>query len=349
MKLFSSLFLLFSICAVTHAQKSVKVGAIGFYNFENLFDTVDQPDKLDEEFTPTGKRLWKDDIYREKQQNLAKVVSELGTDLSPDGLAILGVAEVENRKVLEDFVRQDAVQDRDYQIIHYESPDRRGIDVALLYQSKYYQVTESKAIPLMIYNDTGERVYTRDILLVGGSFDGDPLYVLVNHWPSRSGGVQATAEYRNAAAAICRNISDSLRRIDAMAKIIIMGDLNDDPVSPSVRQILSAKRKAKQVGKNDFFNPMYDFFKKGYGTLAYRDAWNLFDQILLSQGLTHSSVEGYRFYQARIHQREYLLQSSGQYKGYPFRTFAGNTYLGGYSDHFPVCIFIIKPVRAREH
>lgn len=329
---------------VSVAQKKAKVGAVGFYNFENLFDTEDHPEKLDEEFTPTGKRLWTEEIYREKQQNLARVVAELGTELSPDGLAVLGVAEVENRRVLEDFVQQEAIKDRNYQIIHYESPDRRGIDVALLYQSKYYQVTESKAIPLMIYNDAGERVYTRDILLVGGTFDGDPLYILVNHWPSRSGGESATRDYRNAGALRCKEISDSLSVLNPANKVIIMGDLNDDPVSPSVKKIIRAQAQAGRVRPRGFFNPMYEYYKKGFGTLAYRDAWSLFDQILLNYPLVDPQNDGYRFYRAHIHNPSYLIQKKGRYKGYPFRTFDFDNYMGGYSDHYPVYVYLVKEV-----
>lgn len=344
MKLLSSLFLFLACYGTALSQKSVKVGAIGFYNFENLFDTEDHPQKIDEEFTPTGKRLWTDELYQEKQHHLAKVVSELGTELSPDGLAILGVAEVENRKVLEDFVQQDEVKDRNYQIIHYESPDRRGIDVALLYQNKYYQVTESKAIPLMIYNDTGDRVFTRDILLVGGTFDGDPLYILVNHWPSRSGGESATREYRNAGALRNKEISDSLTTLNPAAKVIIMGDLNDDPISPSVKNVIKAQAKADRVRPKGFFNPMHEYYKKGFGTLAYRDAWSLFDQILLNYSIVSKKAGGYRFYRAHIHNPSYLIQKKGRYKGYPFRTFDFDNYMGGYSDHYPVYVYLVKEV-----
>lgn len=325
-------------------QKNVRVGAIGFYNFENLFDTTDDPEKLDEEFTPTGKRLWTEAIYHEKLQNLARVVSELGTELSPDGLAILGVAEVENRKVLEDFVQQEQVRDRHYQIVHYESPDRRGIDVALLYQSKYYKVTESRAVPLMIYNDQGERVYTRDILLVGGNFDGDPLYVLVNHWPSRSGGESATRDYRHAGALRCKQISDSLSTVNPAAKVIIMGDLNDDPVSPSVKKVLRAQSEIDKVKAKGFYNPMYDLYRKGIGTLAYRDAWSLFDQILLNYPIVDPGTAGYHYYRVHIYNPNYLIQKKGQYRGYPFRTFDFDNYMGGYSDHFPVYVYLVREV-----
>jgi len=189
--------LLFVVVQTVFGQtKNVKVGVVGFYNFENLFDTEDDPAINDEEFLPNGDRKWTDDLYQEKLDHLAKVVSEMGTKLSPDGVALLGVAEIENRKVLEDFVQRAAIANRRYQIVHYDSPDKRGIDVALLYQEKYFKVTYSKNYPLELYTASGERKYTRDILYVAGLFDGEPLHVLVNHWSSRGGGAEAIG-YRN--------------------------------------------------------------------------------------------------------------------------------------------------------
>lgn len=335
---------LFFLGQAAAQQQSFKIGCIGFYNFENLFDTLDTPDISDEEFTPRGPKNYDTRLYREKLDNLARVVSELGTDKTPDGVSILGVSEVENRSVLEDFVQHPKLIARNYQIVHYDSPDHRGIDVALLYQPKYYQVLGSKAIPLLIYDDNGERRYTRDILLVSGRYDGDPLHVLVNHWPSRSGGESATQEYRNAGALVCKNVSDSLMRADPKAKIIIMGDLNDDPTSPSVRKVLAAKGNKKQVKPNGFYNPMEAFYKKGIGTLAWRDAWNLFDQLIINKPLIDPRTGGYQFYQAAVYNERYLTQKTGQFTGYPFRTFAGDNYLGGYSDHFPVYLFLVKAV-----
>lgn len=323
-------------------EKQYRVGAVGFYNFENLFDTEDDPDINDEEFTPAGLRKWVPELYQEKLTNLARVVAELGTELTPDGLALLGVAEIENRKVLEDFARQPLVANRNYQVVQFDSPDRRGIDVALLYQPKYFKVTGSRAIPLVIHDDAGERIYTRDILFVSGEFDGETLHVLVNHWPSRSGGEARTQPYRNAGALLCKQVADSLTKADPAAKILIMGDLNDDPVSPSVRKVLAAEGDPKEVRSRGFYNPMYDLYKKGIGTLAYQDAWSLFDQIILSKGLLNARAPGYRFYRVNIHNPAYLYQKSGHFKGYPFRTFAGDVYAGGFSDHFPVYVYLIK-------
>lgn len=324
-------------------EEKVKVGVIGFYNFENLFDTVDDPKINDEEFLPESAKKWTEDLYTKKLDNLAKVVSELGTKLSPDGVAILGVSEVENRKVLEDFVKRPAVADRDYQIVHFDSPDKRGIDVALLYQKKYFKVTYSKNYPLKLYGENGKRKYTRDVLYVAGLFDGDPIHVMVNHWSSRGGGQRAIA-YRNAGAAKCRAISDSIMAVNPNAKIIIIGDLNDDPSNESVKKILGAKAKKKKVKEKGFYNTMYDKYKKGFGTLAYNDAWNLFDQLIVSKGLINKEVPGYHFYQSHVYRKDYLIQKFGHFKGYPFRTFSGDNYIGGYSDHLPVYMYIVKKV-----
>ncbi len=339
-----SLFIVLTTIQISFAQsKNVKIGAIGFYNFENLFDTVDDPEINDEEFLPEGDRKWTDDLYQEKLDHLAKVVSEMGTQLSPDGMAILGVSEIENRKVLEDFVARKAVADRHYQIVHYDSPDHRGIDVALLYQEKYFKVKYSKNFPLDLYDSKGNPKKTRDILYVAGEFDGEPLHIMVNHWSSRGGGHDAIG-YRNAAAAKCKTIADSIMTVNPNAKIIIMGDLNDDPSNDSVKKVLGAKARQKKVKDKGFFNTMYAKYKKGFGTLAYNDAWNLFDQLIISKGLINKKVPGYHFYKSYVFRKDYLIQKFGHFKGYPFRTFGGGSYIGGYSDHLPVYLYIVKEV-----
>jgi endonuclease/exonuclease/phosphatase family metal-dependent hydrolase len=319
-----------------------KVGCIGFYNVENLFDIYDDPQTNDSDFTPEGSYRYTQEIYEDKLGKLAQVISELGTEITPDGVSILGLAEVENRKVLEDLSQHPLIKDRNYQIVHYDSPDQRGIDVALFYQPKYFLVTGSRSIPLNILRDDGSRLYTRDILHVTGIYDGEPLHLLVNHWSSRRGGEAATQPYRNAAALVNKQIVDSLTQEDSNAKILIMGDLNDDPISPSVRQVLGATRKKEQTRPGGLFNPFFDYYKKGIGTLAYRDAWSLFDQIMLSYGLVNPKAGGYQYFRTRIFNEPYLVQKTGHFKGYPFRSYAGGEYLGGYSDHFPVYVVLVK-------
>jgi len=329
------------LCALASAQERAQIAAVGFYNFENLFDTEDDPAIDDEEFTPDGRNRWTEIRYHTKLQQLAQVVSELGTELTPDGLALLGVAEVENRKVLADFSLEPKVRDRNYQIIHYDSPDRRGIDVALLYNPKYFSPLHSEAIRVPLFEPNGDTIFTRDVLYVSGLFLEDTLHLLVNHWPSRRGGQKASEPRRIAAAMKNKQISDSLRTRNPQANILIMGDLNDDPVNRSVKKVLDATNRPDKLGPKGFFNPMYDLFKQGIGTLAYRDAWSLFDQILISPGLL-SGEEGLWYYSAEIFNPPYLQQQTGAFQGYPLRTYGGGTYLGGYSDHFPVYVYLVR-------
>ncbi|MEM9885397.1 MAG: endonuclease/exonuclease/phosphatase family protein [Bacteroidota bacterium] len=338
-----TILLLFLVQIAFTQEKQYQVASIGFYNFENLFDTEDDPAIRDEEYTPEGSRTWDAAKYTEKLERLGEVVQKIGTDLNPDGLALLGVSEIENRKVLEDFAAHPSVAARDYQIVHYDSPDERGIDVALLYQSKYFQPISSRAIPVEIFIN-GVQNFTRDVLHVEGVLNGDTIHVFVNHWPSRRGGERRSAPYRNMAADTVKNVVDQLLAKNHDARIIIMGDLNDDPTSPSVKKHLAVKYEKRQLFESDLYNPMYAFHKKGIGTLAYRDVWNLFDQIILSESLVQPEGNTYRLYKAAIFSEPFMLQTKGRYKGYPKRTFAGGKYDGGYSDHFPVYMHLIKEV-----
>ena len=284
------------------------------------------------------------DLYKDKLGNLAKVVSEIGTDLSPDGLALLGVCEIENRKVLEDFVKQELVADREYQIVHFDSPDKRGIDVGLLYQPKYFEIDTSESLSITDFiMDGGDTLFTRDILYVSGWLDGDLIHIYVNHWPSRSGGEKRSRPRRNYCANKVKKHMTKILEKDAEAKILVMGDLNDDPLSPSVKKYLGGKGSKEDLGHSDMFNPMVSMYKKGNGTLAWRDTWNLFDQMIFSPSWLNNE-EGFSHYKTKIHKKRYLVQKIGRYKGYPFRTFDGDMYVGGYSDHYPVYTYLTKPV-----
>jgi len=336
------LFVIFDASA-QEKKDEYKVASIGFYNLENLFDTLDTPTTNDADFLPTGRLLWNTEKYISKQANMAKVIAEIGTELNPDGVAILGVAEVENAKVLEDLCTQDAIKARGYKVVHFDSPDERGIDVGLLYQPKYFTVTGSKSYPVnLIDPKTGGRDYTRDILYVTGKFDGETIHVMVGHWPSRRGGEEASASSRAAAALVCKHVADSLMAADENAKIVIMGDLNDDPDSPSLTKVLGTKGETKDVKKGGLYNTLYSDFKNGNGTLAYRDSWNLFDQQIVSHAFVNKKSGGWQFYKALIFKRPWLMQSEGAYRGYPFRTFVGDIFMNGYSDHLPTYIFILK-------
>ena len=327
-------------------KKVFKALTVAFYNLENLFDTENDPITFDDDRTPDGKDRWTLDIYEDKLKKMARVISEIGEELTHNTPVIIGVSEIENRKVLEDLINQPALLSKNYGIVHFDSPDRRGIDVALLYQKEIFKVTNSSNHELILYDteETDRRVYTRDQLLVSGVLDGDKIHFIINHWPSRSGGEARSRPKREAAATLNRKIIDSLQNQDPYAKIITMGDLNDDPSNGSVKKILGAKGKKVRVGDFDLFNPMERMYKKGVGTLAYRDGWNLFDQIIISGQLLKKDFSSYRYYKAGIYNKPYLSNRSGQYKGYPFRSYANGRYTGGYSDHFPVYIYLIKEV-----
>ena len=219
---------------------------------------------------------------------MAKVISEIGKEVSGTTPAIIGVCEIENRKVLEDLVNQEPLLKKDYGIIQFDSPDRRGIDVALLYRKKLFTPTNYKAHELFIYdnNDVTKRIFTRDQLLVSGMLDGEKIHFIVNHWPSRRGGEERSRPKRIKAAKLNRQIIDSLFSKDPYAKIITMGDFNDDPSSPSVKKHLFAKRKSKNLKMKELYNPMEEMARQGLGSLAYRDNWNLFDQIIISTELS---------------------------------------------------------------
>jgi predicted extracellular nuclease len=343
MKALTLTFACLLFCLTLHAQKSeYQVAAIGFYNLENLFDTLDSPLTNDADFLPKGRLLWNTEKYISKQAHMAKIIQLLAADKTPDGLALLGVAEVENRKVLEDLVVQDAIKDKKYQIVHFDSPDERGIDVGLLYQAKYFTVVEARALPVHLMESDSSRDFTRDVLYVNGLFGGEPLHVLVNHWPSRSGGESASAWRRVEAAKVCRQVVDSLLAADENVKIIVMGDLNDDPNNKSVADILRAVRSTKKQKDEELYNPMYDKFQNGVGTLAYRDAWNLFDQIIVSKGLVKKKAGGWQFYRSVVFSEPWMFQEDGMFRGYPMRTFVGEIFLNGYSDHLPVYTLLLK-------
>lgn len=340
-KLLAALFV-FACLQAPAQKKDYRPLVIGFYNLENLFDTINNPSVNDEEFLPTGPRNYNSAVYFDKLERLAAVISQIGTDISPDGPAILGVAEVENDTVLTDLVKQKLISQRDYRIVHYDSRDARGIDVGLLYNPRYFKVEASNNLYVPLPGGSKDAYYTRDILWVKGQLDGETVHIYVNHWPSRSGGEKRSAPGRNAAAQVCRNHIDSITKAEPMAKILVMGDLNDDPVNESVAVILNAKGSADQVRKSGLFNPWMELYKKGIGTLAYQDAWGLFDQIIISHAWLDRDQEGFFYFQPRIFNRPFLVENTGKYKGYPMRTWDGNTYRGGYSDHFPTYLIFLK-------
>lgn len=258
---------------------------IGFYNVENLFDTVNDTLINDEEFLPEGKKAWTLEKYKQKIASTASVIAQLGKGVCKDGLSLLGVSEIENETILQDLVAHPLLASRNYGYLHKDSRDKRGIDVGLIYDKDVFQPLDTRSFYVDISKgDTTNYRKTRDVLLFSGLLDGEVIHVTVNHWPSRSGGEKRSEHGRIAAAKVNRMILDSLLVKDPDAKLIVMGDLNDNPDNDSVKKFLQAKKKEKKVADGEMYNPMLELYDKGLGTTAWRDRWSLFDQIIVSAG-----------------------------------------------------------------
>lgn len=373
-----------------------RTAAVGFYNVENLWDTVKSVDYIDatlpahhvnfhrsvpldslkyleitkdykgpwdydrikgqkvvrkqvlsDDFTPKSNKNYTYNIYQQKLKNIAQVISEIGFKYTKTAPAVVGLVEVENRQVVEALTQQDALKKYDYGVVHYNSFDARGIDVALIYQKKRFTVTNSYKKELVLFREDGKREYTRDLLVVSGILDGEKVAFFVNHWPSRRGGEAVSMPKRNAAAALLKQEMDALREKNPNIKLIAMGDFNDDPISPSFKNHLKAVGNEKELNEEySYFNPMYKMYKKGVASLAYRDAPNLFDQIIYSKNLiSNSSAEEYTVYRTEVYAPAYLINKQGNYKGYPFRSWDGDKFTGGYSDHFPVFTILQKEAK----
>lgn len=376
MKRLSILLLFLSLLTGSAIAQKLKLYGVAFYNMENLFDTQHDEGKNDHDFLPDGSYQWTQEKYAAKLHNMAQVVSELctevGTVKNPVGAAVVGMSEVENRRVLEDLLKQPTLSGRGYEIVHFDGPDRRGIDVALLYNPKAFKMERALLIPnitasaekpaedLGFYTDgtgqvqaysskngelRGDTTYiTRGFLLVSGRIDGEKMHFIVNHWPSRG----ATSPARERAGRQVRLLKEALLKHEPNSKIIIMGDLNDDPdnVSISGAEALGAKHEKEKCGPTDLYNPWWHtLLKRGIGTLCYNNKWNLFDQILLTGNMLTGDRSTLQFYGHAVFTRDYLLQTEGRFKGYPKRTTAGGTWLNGYSDHLPTQVFLIKQAK----
>ena len=333
-------FLLLALLALVFASAKAQGGqrdlySVAFYNMENLFDTIHDINKDDAEFLPGGRYDWGTRKYTSKLKRLAQVLTELSRNKVPQGPAFIGVAEIENSRVLDDLLKQPGMEQ--YRYIHYEGPDKRGIDCALLYDPLQYEITATKLVPSEPFQ--GDTVHpTRGFLIVEGMLAGEKLSVIVNHWPSRG----AESPVRIHAARQVRALTDSLRGEDKRMKIIVMGDLNDDPMDESLA-VLGAKKYPKEVKKREFYNPWWETLEDmGVGTLVYRGKWNLFDQILLNRNLLKEKKNRLRYDHHEVFMRDYLFQQDGQYKGTPLRTHGGRNWLDGYSDHLPTIIYLRK-------
>lgn len=341
--LLSALLLLFAVAGF--AQKTPY--KVMFYNFENLFDTINDPDVLDEEFTPDGPKRWNTVKYERKLGNLERVLFDIAA-LDRDYPAVIGVSEIENRSVMEDLAAMPKLAPAHYRVVHYDSPDARGVDVGFFYRPDVFRLEGSAPIRFTMEDNPDFR--TRDIVTMWGTIEGEPFYFMVAHWPSRLGGKEASAPKRMRAAELMRRAADSVLRLDPSTRVVMMGDFNDDATDKSITEVLGARPDRRKLAAGDYYNPFIEVLKAGYGTLAYQDVWNLFDNIVVSANLATGDDGGLRIVKAgpkarfygNIFSRPYMIQREGQYRGYPLRTFVGNDFQGGFSDHFPVYICIGK-------
>ena len=323
---------------------------IGFYNLENLFDTYHDEGKNDYEYLPDGANQWTEAKYAKKLHNMASVIRAM-KDENKVWHALLGVSEIENRHVLEDLVSQPEIAEANYQIVHYDGPDRRGVDVALLYRPNQFKVLESKSIPFDFNSsiefslNEEEKAYfrTRDILMVRGMLGNEMFAVFVAHLPSRIGG--KGSDLRSRGGEIMYQESMKLMEAYPDIKIVAMGDMNDNPTDPSMAVYMHGKENIDEVEQEDFFSPFVSMLKSGYGSLAYQGEWNIYDIIVVTanlcrgEGLKIRPIVKKKFY-GRIFNPPFMTQQEGPYAGTPFRTFSGGAFIGGYSDHYPTYIVV---------
>lgn len=312
-------------------KKAENVYTIAFYNLENLFDTEDDPNTLDDDFTPSGFKKWSMKRYKRKLYKLAKTISEIGNEKTKTLPVLVGIAEVENEGVVQDLIGTEPLRTTNYGYVHYDSPDERGIDTGLIYQKDNFEVLYSEPIAVLLYETDGTRDTTRDILYVKGKLNGEEVHVFVNHWPSRRDGDNETSGKRMKAAETVKAYMVKIEEEIVSPNYIIMGDFNDGPTDESIQVLM-------KTGK--LYNPMEKLITPDRGSASYKKSWLLFDQILVSHNFFNYEKGTHSFTNANIFDKEYLTEFKGNFKGTPFRTYAGKKYIGGYSDHFPVYLYL---------
>ena len=306
---------------------------IAFYNIENLFDVYNNEITRDNDMLPTSEKKWSIKRYKNKLGKIGYVIAKIGKKDVKRHPAIVGLAEVENELVLKDLVTSKHLEEYKYSFVHYNSPDERGIDVALLYDKTVFKVAYSKTFTVDLINLEGKVDHTRDILLVSGLFEGLELHLIVNHWPSRRTGNIETEHKRLRASQKVTDIICEIKEKSPNARVIVMGDFNDDPESKSI--------KALELS-HGLFNPMRTLLSQDRGTTSYNQKWNLFDQFLITHNFFERKKNVLRYINANIFDENFLKEQDGKYKGSPYRTYVGKRYKGGYSDHFPVYLILSK-------
>ena len=352
-RFFTALLLLLVLAPASALAQGRKSYVIGFYNLENLFDTYHDEGKNDYEYLPDGANEWTEFKYEKKLANMARVIRAM-KDENKAYHAILGVSEIENRHVLEDLVIQPAIADANYQIIHYDGPDRRGVDTGLLYRPELFTVLESRAIPFTfegssinfyMTDEEKDAFRTRDILMVRGLLGGEMFAFLVAHLPSRLG--DKSNDLRSRGGEIMYEESMRLMKEYPGIKIVAMGDMNDNPTDDSMAVYMHGREKVEDVGPNDFFSPFVSMLKAGYSSLYYRGENNIYDILVVNEALVNAPKGTLKIqpivkkkYYARIFNPPFMQQQEGQYAGQPLRTFSNGAFVGGYSDHFPTYIVV---------
>jgi len=353
--LFIMLLLLVGVFSANAQERKYELYGIGFYNLENLFDTCHDEGHNDYEYLPDGRNKWTGLKYTHKLRNMARVLADMGTDRLPLGLAAIGVSEVENAKCLTDLCNQEPLKARNMQFVHIEGPDQRGVDCALIYNPSLFKVRDVKLVPYIYVKEEDSLRATRGFLTVSGTLAGEHVTIIVNHLPSRF----AASFYREEGGRQLYELKQQLIAEDPNVKLLIMGDMNDDPQDKSMAEALGARRKVKDVEEDGLWNPWWDVLASGTGTLQYDGGWNLFDQIILSRSLldTKHMKKGkdvelkkldcstLKYYRHQIFRRDYLFQREGKYKGNTLRTHAGGSWLDGYSDHLPAIVYLVKEAR----
>ena len=330
---------------------------VGFYNVENLFDTEHDRGKNDQAFTPGGENAWTQDKYEKKLSNIASVIRAMSEE-NGRWHTILGLAEVENDRVLEDLVACAEIAEAGYKFVHEEGPDVRGIDCALLYRPDHFKVLDTRTLPFDFKTKSGivfektkqeQREFkTRDVLRVRGELDGEMLAVYVCHWPSRSG--DKGSDLRCRAAEIVHDDILALEKKYPGINVVVMGDMNDNPEDECMSGYLRGRETIAEMGESDLFSPFLRMHKDGFGSQEYHGEWNIFDCIFVNGALTDTEAAGSLHilksdllgHYGYVFNPPFLTQQEGRYAGTPFRTFSGGQFIDGYSDHYPTYIVISK-------
>lgn len=325
----STLLISFNSIAQPLKWKNKKYFTIVSYNVENLFDTINDPKKNDNEFTPESKNNYNTERYYKKLNMLAEVISSINSNELPE---LVGLTEIENSTVLNDFIKTDALKSAKYTYIHEDGPDPRGIDCALLYRPDVFKYISHKSIEVRFPFLNNQR--TRDILYVKGMIRKDTLHVFINHWSSRRGGKEKSEPKRIQSASVLKQCIDSIKQINPESRIAILGDFNDTPSNKSLFEELGA---GKISDKKDLKNLMFDLHENGQGTYYYRGNFDMIDNLIVSDKLVNAT-KGVRLYEPKgwVYNPDFICYTHKNGDKGPNKTYGGNNYYGGYSDHFPI-------------